>query len=255
MGGPMTRPSTVMPERPTPRKSLQLCSGAVRDASFRSSSMGWYQPARRYFNPSCAGMVMKTSMLPLPDCSSTEVFARNWSSGYTSTTSFMPVSASNSLRCGSMATCHGCLLRSTRSCVPLNCCQLNWAASLVVVSANARNPAIIPKAQPRRAATMRPPPFGWETAWGTGEMFRANWDPEYGIASTDGPRNQEGAASGEAMYVPGHDALIGKRRRRPGWASSVGTDEGSGGYLPSVSAIIRFMSAAALLAAVRTSPP
>src|SRR5499427_7506037 len=64
-----------------------------------------------------------------PEVSSTRTLARNWSSGYTSVTSFTPVSASNSFRWGSMAPCQGCLLSITRSCDPLACCQLNccWA--------------------------------------------------------------------------------------------------------------------------------
>src|SRR5215471_20043744 len=82
-----------------------------------------------YLRPSWAGMLMNTSMELAPEVSSTRTLARNWSSGYTSVTSFTPVSASNSFRWGSIAPCQGCLLSITRSCDPLACCQLNccWA--------------------------------------------------------------------------------------------------------------------------------
>src|SRR5215467_10333758 len=84
-----------------------------------------------YLRPSWAGMLMNTSMELAPEVSSTRTLARNWSSGYTSVTSFTPVSASNSFRCGSIAPCQGCLLSITRSCDPLACCQLNccWASA------------------------------------------------------------------------------------------------------------------------------
>src|SRR5215475_15040370 len=74
-------------------------------------------------------MLMNTSMELAPEVSSTRTLARNGSSGYTSVTSFTPVSASNSVRWGSIAPCQGCLLSITRSCDPLACCQLNccWA--------------------------------------------------------------------------------------------------------------------------------
>jgi hypothetical protein len=60
--------------------------------------MGWSHPARVYLRPSWAGMLMKTSMELAAEASSTRTLARNWSSGYTSATSLMPVRVSNSLR-------------------------------------------------------------------------------------------------------------------------------------------------------------